>query len=478
MASWVAEISPVSVLDPAAGAGALLAQVDGNVERLQAAEPDPVLRRVLRERFPRLELLSDARDYLNGERFPAVTMNPPFIAHSRLADKALWHELVAERGLDLPRTSNLAVIMMLLFARSLEPAGRLAALVPTEVLQTAGAGPARQALLSSGLRSVADLEDRGLFGSTVASTACLLLFEEGYDGPVSFGAGTPESLQDWPAFEGRARRIDRQGLDPSARWRPPDPVRRSTPGSLGLIPLSDLVSVRPGTITGSNAFFLVSREEAERAGLTEYLRHCLVRPHQLPTPFVHPVHAAEAATDRSRRHWLLVIPPEPSDSAMRHLEEHGGEVRLRATARARSPWWSQEKPSQMHLAVGNFRRGDYLVCGFWDQGLVPVTWAAIPNRLALPEGEQHLLSPLHALLCSARGQSCLRANERHAGSGLYTLRSGALKQVMVPDLRRLPDWRLAQIADLNDQRLGYALSGNSAEAQARQDELDALLSSC
>lgn len=474
MADWVGETQAEEVLDPAAGAGALLAPFAGR-SGLVACERDPQLREVLSERFPEAEVCGDYWDLDPRRRFRAIVANPPYINHAQITGKRELHELLTRRtGVKLPLSSNLAVLFYLDCWARLAEGGRMIFLMPTEFMQTRGGVAFKRFLVEEGaLSAVVDLEDEGLFGSGVVSTACLALASKPGTARIRFARhdGTPPHPA-WEKLLAGAKSLDRDEVAPERRWRP----ERHAGASEGTVALSDLARVEPGVITGRNDFFLVSHDEGVRRGLEQSLRYCLIRPHQLDGEWFHDDEEVARIAGSAQRRYLVAIGPEPTAAERAYLDE--GEragVDQTPTSRAREPWWRQEPGAACDFAIGNFRRTDYRLTIRTRHGEpAQMDWAVVPNRITLHPEHSHLRWVLAAYLLSASGQACLRVQERHAGSGLYTLRSGALKLVRIPDLAgTAAPWR-ARIEQTLSELASADLAGRDEARAAAKATLDAL----
>lgn len=467
MADWVAAVEPGEVLDPAAGAGALLAPLAG-ISRLVACEREPDLREVLRRRLPGARVEEDFWQLGEG-RYPAIIANPPYLGHGQVSDKHRIHEQLKAAGIPpVPLTTNLAVLFYLGCWARLAPGGRMVFLMPTEFMQTRGGVAVKRFLVEQGaLSAVVDLDDDGLFGPGVISTACLVLAERRESARIIFARHTGRPpYPAWPDMLGTGRALTREEVDPTRRWRP----ERSQRAAGDTQPLSALVEIRPGVITGRNAFFLISRPEAVRRGLEDSVRYCLIRPHQLEGEWFHDQAEISRLASTQERRWLVDIGDVPSPSERAYLDE--GEVtgvHETPTACSRTPWWRQEPGPGCDLAVGNFRRTDYRVTAHTRAGeLCPMDFAVVPNRLTMRPGHRDLVAVMTAYLISAAGQAALRGQERHAGSGLYTLRSGALKDVTVPHLELTSaGWRAEVEAALRELIAADLRSDGPGRAAAR-----------
>lgn len=422
MSKWLLETEPSCVFDPAAGSGNLLAPFDIPVH---ASEQDALLAKVLRQRFG-IEVGEDF--WLDQNTYPAITANPPYISHSKIKNKKELHEKLLSQGIALPKNTNLALLFYAECWHKLEPNGRMIFLMPTEFMQTKSGEKFKRWLLTTGVKLIVDLEDSGLFGQEVVSTACLVLAEKDDRlGPIGFYQAKSIDFE-WSEVFKQARFYERGELDPAKRWR----QNRSSSKQTENQTLDSIANVYPGTITGANDFFLINQKQADQKGLVN-LRYCLLRPQNFKIKQFHDIKQKD-----HHKNNLLVDIKTPDSRETEYLEEGINKgFSERPTMKTRDPWFKQETPILWDFVVGNFRRTDYLLTlAVSDDIPTRVSWAAIPNRICLKPDHQDKALALFGWLSSETGQAALRSNERHAGNGLYTLRSGALKQTPIPLMQK------------------------------------------
>lgn len=458
MADWLGE--PYEVLDPAAGCGNLLAPLAGN-SKLIGCEIDPGLTEVLSERFDKIELHQSFFDF--DRQVEAITMNPPYLRS--FADKDKIHALL---GIDLPLSTNLAILFCVRAYQILKPGGRAAFLIPTEFMQTRAGKPFKEWLLDQGaFVHIIDLEHPDLFGEDVATTACLVLLEKPKRGrKQGIYFSTHSGRAPFPSFDEqlkKARLVKKP--DASRRWRP---GKRGRPEGVAF---SDLAEIYPGHITGNNSFFLRSFKELENLGLKG--DYTIIRPHQLPTPYIHNSSQIKKIKESDQRRFLVRISDKPNKAERDFIalgEEEG--VDQAPTFQDRDPWFYQAPGRPCRFWIGNFRRDRYLVMR-WG-GVRPFTGPVVPN---LVNCDKELGLLLFAYLASTAGQERLRSEERHAGKGLYTLRSGALKEVLIPDLTALSGSCAQRLREAGEELTDAALRQADLTAPlARLDRIAAELS--
>lgn len=450
MADWLKEIHPAKVLDPAGGCGNLLECFEDPFDpkneenrddaiEMVTAEIDPALREVLKDRLPGAKVYDNFWELPEREMFDAVIANPPYINHSHIENKEILHRrLSKEFGVDFPKSSNLALLFYLEAWRRLRIGGRMIFLIPTEFMQVTSGKKFKEWLTDTQggqVTHIVDLTSKDLFGKDVVSTACLVLAEKTSPKKVPeevlFSTHTGVGpFPSWENQEKKAKRVKRDEINHDTRWG----SDRETGHKGKTQKLSELLDISSGHITGNNSLFLISYPEAVRRGLENSVSYCLIRPHQLPTPFFHTREQIEELKQGNSKRWLVCIGNKPNKVERAYLDE-AEELGLDQTAtfQGRDPWWNQGEAIQVDFAIPNFRRSRYKIVSYLDHGrMSSMPFYIVPNLAVIKENYVDMKEAIFMWLCSKSGQKALRSNERDAGNGLYTIRSGALKQVDIP----------------------------------------------
>ena len=215
--------------------------------------------------------------------FKVALGNPPYVRYHLFRGEARERARVASAaaGVNLTGLASSWAPFVIHTARFLAPDGRLAFVLPAELLHVDYAGPVREFLLRRFGSVTVIVFDEAVFPGASIDTA--LLFAEG--GPrrglriirLSDSRGIPEAM-----------RVEAFGPAPSGRW---SSLLSATEGTQVLDRLrrerrvrmiSDVASVDIGFVTGANNFFVLTRDEARRSGLRRaVLRPAIVRPGQL-----------------------------------------------------------------------------------------------------------------------------------------------------------------------------------------------------
>jgi SAM-dependent methyltransferase len=393
----------VRVLDPACGAGALLAAADalargvGARLALSGLDVAPLAIDAARARLALLGADADLRraDAL-AARWPAAALvlaNPPFLRHEALlpADKAR-----AARASGLSRQADLSAHFAALAIRR----APVAALVWPRALDVS----------RSAAPLLADARARGGFALRLRSRAAgsfavsvdtlLVVWAEGVaDAPAAEAAAPLAALSDAELVA-----LARGAGGPRLRLARAAPGVGETPRDA--LRLADVCDVRFGTKTGCNAFFHLrpagpGRYVSDVAGEVALDGRDLV-------PLLASLKEARAP-ERADPAKLLFRPQQPGPAALRYLAigEAAG-VHRRPTCAARAPWWrlaaGRGPAPVLYPAKVGARAFAFLnEAGLWEDkkwhALFPrsapawqvaLVLSATPVRLAIDEGARQL----------------------------------------------------------------------------------------
>ena len=290
---WIKEISPKSLLEPSCGDGAFLAAIQRegirSLNEITACELDGEEAEKARKRTnlrPRVLNRDFLRWYLfraqNGERFDAVTGNPPFIRYQYLPEEQqlLAEKVFAQLGLPFTKHTNAWVPFVLASIKLLHPGGRIAMVIPSEIFHIPHAQSLRRYLAEQCSRILLLDPEEIWFSDTLQGTV-LLLAEKKYD-PAENGKGVaiipvasrtvlssnPEHLFQSAAYT--------NGSTIKGKWMPVFLSARERALLTGLRskpeikPSSEIAAVDVGIVTGANKFFLVPDSTVEEFKLHRY----------------------------------------------------------------------------------------------------------------------------------------------------------------------------------------------------------------
>lgn len=363
LADWAIRAASDHVLEPSCGDGAILHAV---VERLrELGDPSPIRGFELHEESAAAarQVLVDLRhdgtievgDFLATTakpEFDAVVGNPPYIRYQGFTGEARSRGLAAAlaQGVRLSKLSSSWASFVIHAAGYLAPEGRLALVLPAELLTSNYAQEVRDFLLRRFASVSVVLFGRHVFPGV--QTEALLLLAEGTGGcdGVRFSTVDEVGHLQTVAFDtvidfGRGERWTTALVSLEAQLH-----LHQLAAARAFVPLSTWGRLSLGAVTGNNRYFIISPERARELGLA--------------STDVVPVSPAgsshlRALTLTKRTHGslgrdgagtLLFRPEEPSAAALAYIAQ--GEamgVQDAYKCRVRTPWWRTPLPAPPHL---------------------------------------------------------------------------------------------------------------------------------
>ena len=293
LVKWVAGVSPRRILEPSCGDGAFLEAIEGCEKTRDAfvfgCELDPreaaaadrrttLHRRIVPGDFLRWFLFEGQFT----DRFDAVVGNPPFIRYQYLpeAQQSLAEKIFEQHHLRFTKHTNAWVTFTLAAFSSLKPGGRLAMVVPAEILHIPHAQSLRRHLAEHCSRILLLAPTEIWFGETLQGVVLLLAERKTRPDEKSRGVSIValrdrSSLVEEPAdfFENA---VYTNGAATEGKWMQvllSERERELLAGASRLPAIrvfKDVASVDVGIVTGANDFFLVAESTIKRYGLARF----------------------------------------------------------------------------------------------------------------------------------------------------------------------------------------------------------------
>jgi adenine-specific DNA-methyltransferase len=368
LCEWVLEIEPRRILEPScgdgvffsalrsAGAKATLAVTGFELDEKEAAKAK---RRAKDVGLRATEV--HAADFLgwavertgfglfsNGVTFDAVVGNPPFVRYQYLPDPFQLKAEQVFREMDLPFTkhTNAWVPFVLASMRVLRPGGRLAMVVPAEIIHVMHAQSLRSYLGRECRRLVVVDPEKLWFAGTLQGAVLLLAEKRKDESERSEGLGIyevrdREFLRESPARIFAAPQSI-NGKTVAGKWTRAllDTATRELIDDLGSHPgvhrFADLADVDVGIVTGANKFFLVTDDIVSEHGLERWAHPMFGRSEHCPgIIYDAKQHAANArAGNPTNFLWFLDDEPMKSKKARSYIEAGEAEALHTATSAA------------------------------------------------------------------------------------------------------------------------------------------------
>jgi adenine-specific DNA methylase len=385
LARWVKAINPKKILEPSCGDGVFFGafhHVKGfgratvtafELDKGEAAKASD------RARDAGLKNVSvDAADFLawaiahiddETTRFDAVLGNPPFVRYQYLPEpfQARAEQIFRQLRLPFTKHTNAWVPFILASLALLRPGGRLAMVVPAEIIHVMHAQSLRS-YLGRECRRIVVIDPEEIWFTDTLQGAVLLLAEKRHD-----AADKAEGLGIFPV-KGR----DFLDLDPADVFAAPRAINGKTvegkwtrailePKTRALFDeltehpevhrFDDVAQVDAGIVTGANKYFLVTDEVVRRFHLERWAHPMFGRSEHCPgIIYDKQQHEANARVGNPTNFlWLQGNAVESNAAARAYIKQGEAQtLHTRYKCRVRSPWYTV--PSVYATEVGMLRR--------------------------------------------------------------------------------------------------------------------------
>lgn len=499
IASWVKEIDPKKVLEPSCGDGAFfqaMADVKGFSRssivgfELDEEEAGKASRRASELGLKKAEVR--ATDFLGyaidnmgkgGDRFDAVVGNPPFVRYQFLPPtfQTRSEQIFGELDLKFTKHTNAWVPFILASMALLRPGGRLAMVVPAEIIHVTHAQSLRS-YLGRQCRRLVIIDPEELWFDGTLQGAVILMAEKRVD-----AAQKEEGLGIYPV---RGREFLRQS--PAAIFDAPKSINGKTvegKWTRALLDLEartlfdeieshkdvhrfeDIARVDVGIVTGANAFFLVADETVEEYGLQKYAHPMFGRSGHCPGVIYDERQHVENSGKGTPTNflWFDDAPAKMAEGPKRYIEMgERQKLQTRYKCRIRTPWY--KVPSVYSTEVGMLKRAHDTPRLILNKLGAYTTDTAYRIRTKDIEGE-HLvgcfLNPLTALSAELEG--------RHYGGGVLELIPSEIERLVIPvpdvkvDLAELDKSIRSLPAHMTLEKQGRTVLGALGLSKAKQD---------
>lgn len=218
--------------------------------------------------------------HLNDKRlFDAVIGNPPFIRYQNFIEEQRIpaFELMNQAGMKPNRLTNTWVPFIVASSFLLNEKGRLAMVIPAELLQVNYAADLRR-FLSNYYNKITLVTFKKLIFEGIQQEVVLLLGERNGDGRTGIRTVEIESLSDLASYEHTSfSNSELKPMDHSTeKWtqyfltRSEIKLLRELRANPKLNEAGKVIDVDVGIVTGQNRFFVLSNEQVKEYSLTDY----------------------------------------------------------------------------------------------------------------------------------------------------------------------------------------------------------------
>lgn len=497
---WVRAVNPRTVLEPSCGDGVFFDHLATHLDdpavtafEIDGTEAAKAARRGKDSTLSHLTVRRE--DFLGwaGEalqersvRFDAVVGNPPFIRYQYLPSvfQRRAERIFDELDCKFTKHTNAWVPFVLASFSLLRPGGRLAMVVPAEIIHVMHARSLRRFLSSHCQRIVIVDPEELWFPGTLQGAVLLLAQKRGGRWDQAAGIGIHP-------VQGREF-VDN---DPEAIFKAPSTVngaaiegkwtRALLPSYIraildGLIDnervrrFVDLAEVDVGIVTGANSFFLVSDETVHEYGLERWAHPMFGRSEHCPgVIYDESQHVTNASRGSPTNFvWFRDASVERSARGRAYIRRGEDErLHVRYKCRIREPWYAV--PSVYATDVGMLKRSHDTPRLILNQMRAYTTDTAYRVRVRRGSGGRlvfNFLNALTALTAELEG--------RHYGGGVLELVPSEIENLLLPvpkdiraDVRSLDRAVRALPAESVLQQQSRVVLGAIGVRESAQDDL-------
>lgn len=457
LCQWVLEIKPKRVLEPSCGDGVFFSALRdaGATPKLSVTgfELNDEEAAKSEERAAQVGLTGakvHATDFLGwalenrktkGELFDAVIGNPPFVRYQYLPEpfQTKAERVFRELGLPFTKHTNAWVPFILASMTMLRPGGRLAMVVPSEIVHVMHAQSLRS-YLGKECRRLVIVDPEELWFEGTLQGAVLLLAEKRRD-----SADKAEGLG---IYEVKGRDFLRES--PAKIFATPHPINGKTVAGKWTRAFLDsetrslvdeleahrdvhrfvnVADVDVGIVTGANKFFLVDDDTVQKNGLERWAHPMFGRSEHCPgIIYDAKQHAANAEGGKPTNFlWFQDETPLRYKKAKGYIEAGEAEsLHTRYKCRIRSPWF--KVPSVYSTEIGMLKRSHDLPRLILNKVGAYTTDTAYRIRVLNGTSAEQLVGAFINGLTSLSAE----LEGRHYGGGVLELVPSEIEKLLLP----------------------------------------------
>jgi adenine-specific DNA-methyltransferase len=462
LTAWVLAARPERILEPSCGDGAFIQALGranpGTFRALVACELNPSEAEKARDRGRQLKGITTeihTGDFLEWflnqpegrAPFDAVLGNPPFVRYQYLDAKqqTLAEQVFQQFDLHFTRHTNAWVPFIVASLALLKPGGRLAMVVPAELLHVLHAKSLRKFLLAQ-CATLLVIDPEHLWFQETLQGVVLLLAEKRVKtnhtaARIAFRPVASRDQLRIPPQKHFERAEFFAGSVLNGKWMLGllTSRERTLVKELSRHPqikrFGEIASVDVGIVTGANKFFHVTDAVLQEHGLEPWAHPMFGRSEQAQGV----IYDSEDHRDNARRGlptnflWLGKTPLEEFPESVRRYIRDGESQGLakRYKCRIRTPWYSV--PSVYAAPVGMLKRSHHfprLVLNAAKSLTTDTAYRVTPHKVRAPDLVFSFVNSLTALSNELEG--------RHYGGGVLELVPSEIEKVLIPIGRHAP----------------------------------------
>lgn len=484
VAKWIAEIEPTRVLEPSCGDGVFFEAIGQVPElagvsvlgfELDKAEARKAQIRAKQQGLADAEVRAEdflkwAVEHLDSKpsQVDAVVGNPPFVRYQYLPENFQHYaeRIFTELSLPFTKHTNAWVPFILASMALLRPGGRLAMVVPAEIIHVTHAQSLRS-YLGKECRRLVIIDPEELWFDGTLQGAVILMAEkrasksQKVEGLGMFPVRGREFLNTTPSDIFTAPKSI-NGKTVQGKWTRAllDVTTRELFDELAehddVHRFDDIAKVDVGIVTGANKFFLVPDETVREFKLSQWAHPMFGRSNHCPG-VIYDERQHQANADNGNPTNFLWF-QDTIDSAAKAYIKTGEEEDLhtRYKCRVRSPWYTV--PSVYSTEIGMLKRSHdtpRLILNRIGAYTTDTAYRIRTRGVAAEKLVGCFINPLTALSAELEG--------RHYGGGVLELIPSEIERLLVP----VPDKADIDLADL-DKAIRTRQTHDVLKAQGKQ----------
>lgn len=455
LSKWVVEKRPKSVLEPSCGDGVFLEALSGNLPsatsvtaievneeeatkaRAKASAIDGPTVDVLNADFLEWYLSSDARK----EGFDCVVGNPPFIRYQYLSpsDQTYSAEIFRRHGLRFTKHTNAWVPFVIASIALLKPGGRLAMVLPAEIMHVLHAQSLRNFVGQQCSQVLIFDPEEIWFAGTLQGAVLFLAEKKTHKEVCTRGLGIvpvrgKSFLNTSPTDTFRTANLI-NGRTVEGKWTKALlssdelDIFEGLLGRPDVHRFNDIAEVDVGVVTGANKFFLVNNATVRRHGLDKWSHPMFGRSEHCPG-VLYDANQHDRNVESglpSNFIWFNVSDAKDlSDSALEYvLKGETENLHTRYKCRIRKPWF--RVPSVYATQVGMLKRAHDMPRLIYNELEAYTTDTAYRVRTKTVEAKKLVFCFLNSLtVLSAELEG------RHYGGGVLELVPSEIEKLVIP----------------------------------------------
>jgi adenine-specific DNA-methyltransferase len=446
MIAWTIAHTVSTVVDPGCGSGRFAAEAVRQRPELNicAVDLDPVATLITRCALACLEHKNSSvvnADFVtwNAPHPPGlvgIVGNPPYVRHHDIGPegKELGRKAASRLGIPWSGLAGLHVLFTTAAALQMRDEDVLCFITSTEWLDVRY-GVVLRAMLREQprLQAISILDPRSSAFADVMTTASIFYAKQGAENTEVWGQVIADAA-DFAQFGDGSRLIRLDDLLPNGRWTSLVRGNEHERDTADLVPLGAIARVSRGVATGSNEFFILTKEDAEARGIEAFVRPALTSAEEI---------LLSNGTFRvsSKTKYVLDIPLTLGGEALSHptLGKYLAEGQRRGASerylsRQRKYWWVLSPVVPPIVATYMARRPPAFALNPDGAAILNVCHGIYP-RIEL--NSRQLCGLVRYL--NGLGEKLDGAGRTYHG-GLHKFEPREMEAILVPPVARLADY--------------------------------------